>query len=30
MLVDAGRVRQQGRLTDRLTIGLRPVERAGP
>jgi trehalose 6-phosphate synthase len=26
MLVDAGRVRQQGRLTDRLTIGLRPVE----
>jgi hypothetical protein len=26
MLVDAGRVRQQGRLSDRLTIGLRSVE----
>ncbi len=30
MLVDAGRVRQQGRLSDRLTMGLRPVEGAGP
>ena len=28
MLVDAGRVRQQGRLSDRLTMGLRPVEGA--
>jgi trehalose 6-phosphate synthase len=28
MLVDAGRVRQQGRLSDRLTLGLRPVEEA--
>jgi trehalose 6-phosphate synthase len=26
MLVDAGRVRQQGRLSARLTLGLRPVE----
>ncbi|HEX9307511.1 MAG TPA: trehalose-6-phosphate synthase [Anaeromyxobacter sp.] len=26
MLVDAGRVRQQGRLSDRLTMGLRRVE----
>jgi trehalose 6-phosphate synthase len=26
MLVDAGRVRQQSRLSDRLTMGLRPVE----
>jgi len=30
MLVDAGRVRQQGRLSDRLTMGLRPVEGTGP
>jgi trehalose 6-phosphate synthase len=30
MLVDAGRVRQQGRLSDRLTMGLRSVEGAGP
>jgi trehalose 6-phosphate synthase len=28
MLVDAGRIRQQGRLSDRLTMGLRPVEEA--
>jgi trehalose 6-phosphate synthase len=28
MLVDAGRIRQQGRLSDRLTMGLRPVEGA--
>jgi trehalose 6-phosphate synthase len=28
MLVDAGRVRQQGRLSDRLTLGLRPVDEA--
>jgi trehalose 6-phosphate synthase len=28
MLVDAGRVRQEGRLSDRLTMGLRPVEGA--
>jgi len=26
MLVDAARVRQQGRLSDRLTTGLRAVE----
>jgi trehalose 6-phosphate synthase len=30
MLVDAGRVRQQGRLSDRLTLGLRPVDEARP
>ena len=30
MLVDAGRIRQQGRLSQRLTIGLRPVQRAEP
>jgi trehalose 6-phosphate synthase len=30
MLVDAGRVRQQGRLSDRLTMGLQPVRGAGP
>jgi trehalose 6-phosphate synthase len=30
MLVDAGRIRQQGRLSHRLTLGLRPVERAHP
>jgi trehalose 6-phosphate synthase len=30
MLVDAGRVRQEGRLSDRLTMGLRPVEGARP
>jgi trehalose 6-phosphate synthase len=28
MLVDAGRIRQQGRLSDRLTMGLQPVEGA--
>jgi trehalose 6-phosphate synthase len=30
MLVDAGRVRQQGRLSDRLTPALRPVDEATP
>jgi trehalose 6-phosphate synthase len=30
MLVDAGRVRQQVRLSDRLTMGLRPVEGGRP
>jgi trehalose 6-phosphate synthase len=30
MLVDAGRIRQQGRLSDRLTMGLRPVAGARP
>jgi trehalose 6-phosphate synthase len=30
MLVDAGRVRQQGRLSHRLTMGLRPVEGGRP
>jgi len=29
MLVDAGRVRQQGRLSDRLSMGLRAVDDAG-
>jgi len=29
MLVDAGRVRRQGRLSDRLTMGLRSAEDAG-
>ena len=28
MLVDAGRIRQQGRLSARLTMGLRPIEGA--
>jgi hypothetical protein len=30
MLVDAGRLRQQGRLSDKLTLGLRSVEGGGP
>ena len=30
MLVDAARVRQQGRLSDRLTMGIRPLEGARP
>jgi trehalose 6-phosphate synthase len=29
MLVDASRVRQQGRLSDRLSMGLRAVDDAG-
>jgi trehalose 6-phosphate synthase len=29
MLVDAGRLRQQGRLSDRLTLGLRSIEGSG-
>ncbi len=30
MLVDAGRVRQQGRLSDRLTLGLQRIEGGAP
>ena len=30
MLVDAARIRQQGRLSDRLTMGLRPIEGGRP
>jgi trehalose 6-phosphate synthase len=29
MLADAARVRQRGRLSDRLTLGLRPVDGVG-